>query len=241
MLKEGSYNVRYYRQENQGESASRNKLVELAEGKYITFIDSDDLLFPYALEELYKPIQIYGDDVITYSGYTGIDADGNETPRKQIPLPSGNIVTELFEYIYVHSCGTLCTKKLLQEAGDFDISLPVCSPYIIWLKLALNHKFIAIEKPTFKRRRHSSNLSQRSYANVKIELDVLEDFYYNGGGKAVIPESRAMKRLAKEGYRAGKCALCERKFETAAELLKVSLNRKFTIKSLAYYLYAAVR
>jgi glycosyltransferase involved in cell wall biosynthesis len=64
MLQKCGYNVRYYRQDNQGESASRNKLVELSAGKYITFIDSDDLLFPDAVEELVKAIEKHGPDTI---------------------------------------------------------------------------------------------------------------------------------------------------------------------------------
>ena len=206
----GFKNLQYHWQENQGESAARNKLFELAKGDYLTFIDSDDLLFPYAVEELVKTLEPYDPDTIAYSSYIGIDETGAEVKRKKRRLPSGKITVELFEHIYVHSCGTLCTKKILQEEGGFDVSLPVCSPYVVWLKLSLKYKFVALERPTFKRRRHSGNLSERSFANQKIEFDVLEDFYNNAGGKEIIQRRRAMRRLSKEGYRAGRCALRER-------------------------------
>ncbi|MCK4821092.1 glycosyltransferase family 2 protein [bacterium] len=234
----GFKNLRYHWQENQGESAARNKLVELAKGRYLTFIDSDDLLFPYAIEELVKIVETHGPDTIAYSSYVGIDDKGNKVKRKHRNLPSGNIAVDLFEHIYVHSCGTLCTKKLLQEANGFDVSLPVCSPYVVWLKLSLKYKFVALERPTFKRRRHSGNLSERSFANQKIEFDVLEDFYYNSGGKEVIQRRRAMRRLSKEGYRAGRCALRERLPSIACQMLSQSFYRYPNFKSLLWWMIA---
>jgi glycosyltransferase involved in cell wall biosynthesis len=241
MLEKNGYNVRYYWQENQGESAARNKLIELAQGKYITFIDSDDLLFPYAVEELAKTVEKYGPDIIAYSAYVGIDENGAEVRRKRRKLPSGNIVADMFNYIYVHSCGTMCAKELFQEVGGFDVSLPVCSPYDVWLKLSLKHRFIAVEKPTFKRRRHSGNLSERTFANCKIEYKVLENFYYNGGGSNVIPYKLAMKRLSKEQYRAAKSAIRESMKQTACDLLKSSLKRHFNLKAFVWLLIAETR
>ena len=39
MLKDADYDVRYYWQKNSGDAAARNKSIELAQGKSITFID----------------------------------------------------------------------------------------------------------------------------------------------------------------------------------------------------------
>lgn len=45
-LKEGNANIVLFTQENKGQSAARNVGMELAKGKYIMFVDSDDLLEP---------------------------------------------------------------------------------------------------------------------------------------------------------------------------------------------------
>lgn len=231
MIRGLEYPVRYHWQENAGEPASRNKLIELAQGELITFIDSDDLLFPYSLEVLVEALEEHGYDKVAYSSYVGIDKKGDPIRRKRRRLPSGSIVADLFEYIYVHSCGTLCRKEFFHEAGGFDVSLRVCSPYVVWLKLALGHEFVSVSKPTFKRRRHSDNLSEPSYRNCMIELRALEDFYFNGGGRTHIEHRRAMKRLSKEGYRAARCALRERMAQEACRLLLQSLERYPNIKS----------
>lgn len=38
--------IRYYKQLNSGASAARNKGVEVSNGEFIQFLDSDDILFP---------------------------------------------------------------------------------------------------------------------------------------------------------------------------------------------------
>ena len=71
-------------------------------------------------------------------------------------------------------------------------------------------------------------------------LDVLEDFYINGGGKDVIPPHKAMKRLSREGYRAGRCALREGQAEQACRYLSQSFRRHPNVKSLIHWTRAAL-
>jgi glycosyltransferase involved in cell wall biosynthesis len=225
MVKSAGYPLRYYWQENRGDAASRNKLLELARGEFITFLDSDDLLMPDAVERMMKIMEAEGGDVIVYGPYLRIDENGNVYGRCMRKLYSGYIASHLFQNILVHSCGSMLPQSVLQEAGGFDETLAVCSDYDLWLRLSLKYRFIALPEPTFKRRRHSGNLSKGSFANRKIELEVLEKFYYNGGGKEVIPKYRAMKRLGEESYRAGRLALKEGLYDEGRRLLAQSFRR----------------
>lgn len=44
--------VKLYQQKNAGQSAARNKAISLSQGKYIMFVDGDDVLLPNAIENM---------------------------------------------------------------------------------------------------------------------------------------------------------------------------------------------
>jgi glycosyltransferase involved in cell wall biosynthesis len=242
MIKSGNYkNLRYYWQINAGDAAAKNRLTELAQGKYITFIDSDDLLMPDAVERMIKAMdENAGEDVVVYGPYFRIDQDGNEHGKCKRKLYSGNVTRYLFQNIFVHNCGSMCSKKVFRENGGLDESLKACYDYDFWLQLSLKYRFIALPEPTFKRRRHSSNQSAVSSKNLMTELKVLERFYYEKGGKTVIPEKEAMRRLSQEEYRVGKNAAMENNYDLAITYFHKSFLRYFNFKSLLRWVSAAL-
>jgi glycosyltransferase involved in cell wall biosynthesis len=241
MIKNAGYAVRYYWQKNAGEAAARNRLVELAEGKFITFIDSDDLLMPDAVERMMNAVETEDEEVIVYGSYLRIDENGKIYGRSKQNLCSGQITKQLFQDILVHSCGSMFPKRAIEEAGGFDESLRVCSPYVLFLRLSLKYRFIALVEPMFKRRRHRDNLSAISKDNRLTELKVLEKFYYQEGGRCVIPEKLAMRRLSEETYRVGKCALEEGEYQEAKDYFRTSLRYHLNPKSLAMWILATIK
>jgi len=240
MIRQIDLPVRYYWQENAGDAAARNKLIELAQGKYITFIDSDDLLMPDALERMMEVITCQKEDVVVYGPYLRIDENGNICGRCRRRLHSGYVTKYLFQDIFIHSCGSMFPRRILQHEA-FDTSLKVCSDYDLWLRLSLKYRFIALPEPTFKRRRHSGNISRGSFANCKTELDVLKNFYYTGGGKEVVPKGVAMKRFSRESYRTGRCAMREKLYEQAYELFIESIRQRPNFKAVIGLMRAAIK
>ena len=120
MIKENGYNVRYYWQTNKGVAAAENKLIELAEGEFISMLGSDDLLMPDAIERMVKAVEAENDEVIAYGPHIRIDQNGNVCGRDKRRSYSGFVTKYLFQNIFMHSCGSIFPKKVLQEAGGFD-------------------------------------------------------------------------------------------------------------------------
>jgi glycosyltransferase involved in cell wall biosynthesis len=237
MIKELGIPVTYFWQENMGDAAARNKLIELAKGKYISFIDSDDLLMPDTIERLVKVAESENGNAIVYGSYFRIDKDGRIDGRCKRRLYSGDITEQLFKTIFVHACGSMFPAKILRESPAFDTSLHICSDYDLWLRLSTKYKFIALNEPTFKRRRHETNLSKASMENCMIEYQVINRFYENGGREFISP-SVASTALSRKQRRAGRYALREGMYERAIELLSGSYKRKRNLKSLIYLIKA---
>jgi len=236
MIKNSGWDVRYYYQANSGDASARNRLIEYAEGDYISFLDSDDLLVDDALERLIETAEREQDEVIVYGPYLRIDADGRVCGKCKRKIYSGWITTQLFKTILVHSCGSLFPRKILVEAGGFDTDLNVCSDYKLWLDLSLKYEFAGLKKPVFKRRRHQGNLSSEKYKNVLTELRVLENFYYHRGGKKSVCTFTAMRRLSRLATKAGRLAIREGRTEEARKTLLTYSFKYPNLKNLFYLL-----
>jgi len=240
MIKKLAIPFTYHWQKNTGDAAARNKLIELAQGQYISFIDSDDLLMPDSIERMVKALEAENGDIIVYGSYFRIDENGRIYGKCRRKLRSGNITKYLFQTILVHSCGSMLPRRILKAPATFDTSLKVCSDYDMWLQLSTEYRFVALPKPTFKRRRHSANLSSPSFENRLTEFKVLERFYYEKGGKTLVPEKIAMKVFSKEGCRAGRCAIREGLYDQACQIFRQSFRQHPNIKSLIHWARAMV-
>lgn len=240
MIKELGIPVTYHWQQNSGDAAARNKLIEYAHGQYISFVDSDDLLLPDAVEKMVGVMEEEGGDVVVYGPYFRIDENGKIYGRCKRKLRSGRITKYLFQTILVHSCGSMFPKKLLDDSAGFDTSLNVCSDYDFWLRLSMKCRFIALPAPTFKRRRHSKNLSKLSFEKCLAEFRVLERFYFEKGGNEFVPRKIAMKAFSKRAYRAGHYAIRERLYDNACQWLTQSFRQRPNLKSLVQLTRAVI-
>ena len=68
--------IKCYEQENAGVSAARNTGLDKAVGKYISFLDADDLWEPIILEKLYEAMQAAEERKFVYARTKEIFADG---------------------------------------------------------------------------------------------------------------------------------------------------------------------
>lgn len=124
--------IRVIHKENQGLGMARNSGIELSNGTYICFVDSDDYLRLDAMEKAVNCAKQTGSDVVCY-GVTRYDSKGKEISQK-IPnspkktyrgeevvteflpnLLSNNKVTGENWNLEMSSCMSLFSLKLIQE------------------------------------------------------------------------------------------------------------------------------
>lgn len=100
------HNVKVINQKNQGVSVARNTGIDVATGKYITFVDPDDKIMPGFVSSLYQIADKTGADIVRGSFR---DFNGN-IPKDWVP--DFNVPT---------NCGTIVLDQLLSNNISFVV------------------------------------------------------------------------------------------------------------------------
>lgn len=100
------HNVKVINQKNQGVSVARNTGIDVATGRYITFVDPDDKIMPGFVSSLYQIADKTGADIVRGSFR---DFNGN-IPKDWVP--DFNVPT---------NCGTIVLDQLLSSNISFVV------------------------------------------------------------------------------------------------------------------------
>ena len=129
----GDARVSIHAEPHRGGNGTRNRLLELARGEYLQFLDADDTLAAGKVEACLAAFGGGVDVVFTDREFHG--GDGGQMGR--YPEPVGDIVT----YFIRNSVVTMLPVSRLADVravGGFDASLPCCQEYELHLRLALH-------------------------------------------------------------------------------------------------------
>jgi len=153
--------IRLIQKQNTGVSDSRNVGISNAKGKYISFLDSDDIWMPNNLKYKINLLEsTYSDGVYSFceiinehSEKTGIVKKGNE----QVTL--NDILLWKANYITIPS-GLVFKTETIISSGGFNSQLSNNADQELLMRLlANNSKIILYESVTWFYRLHSSNMS----------------------------------------------------------------------------------
>lgn len=237
MIRDYPHPVRYIRQENQGDAAARNTGLAETRTPLAAFLDSDDLWLPEKLERQMALLAGRGDCTVAFATKQTIDAEGRLIDREMRPIATGRITADLFEHSFISTISVLAPTELLRQVG-FDTRYRVMSDIRTFLILSLTCDFLARPEPLVLNRRHGANLSARSLVNQRIKATVLEEFYFQLGGREVIPRRRAMRRLSQQWRKASDAARREGDDSAAVESARKALGYQLTPRTLWTWLAA---
>lgn len=152
--------LRYYRQENAGVSAARNRGLRYSTAPCIAFLDSDDLWFPAKLRLQYNFIREHSDADICQTEEIWLRNGYRVNPRKHHQKVSGNIFRQSLALCLVSASAVMTRRDLFQKVGYFDEELPVAEDYDLWLRILVEDPVSLLPEPlVIKRGGHSDQLS----------------------------------------------------------------------------------
>jgi len=133
--------VRYFYQENQGQSQARNLALEYATGDFIAFLDSDDVWAPDKLEKQLAVLQSNQDVDIVHGDEAVIDEKGQVVSLQNMKRYSGWITRYLLADNSVSITTALVRRRCFDEMGGFDTSVGVADDYELWLRFSARYRY----------------------------------------------------------------------------------------------------
>ncbi len=157
--------IRLYKNDsNRGAAYSRNKALSVANGKWIAFLDSDDLWMPDKLE---KQIAFMEDNGYKYSytAYEQIDEAGN--PLNKVII-GPKTVTKRMTYRYCYT-GCLTVMYDAESIGLVQIDERIGNgrnDYAMWLKICRKADCYLLDENLAKYRVRQNSLSKTSLSKL---------------------------------------------------------------------------
>jgi glycosyltransferase involved in cell wall biosynthesis len=167
-------------QENKGVSAARNRGIAEASGRYIAFLDSDDLWLPRKLSAQVEFFNRRPDALICQTEEVWVRNGIRVNPGKRHKKPSGMIFEPSLELCLVSPSAVMIRRDLMERAGGFDETLPACEDYDLWLRISCRFPVYLIEIPLIiKRGGHDDQLSKGTGLD-KFRIKAIEKIIKTG-------------------------------------------------------------
>jgi glycosyltransferase involved in cell wall biosynthesis len=152
--------VRYVWKQNGGISSARNMGIVISKGELIAFLDVDDI---WKKGKLTEQVQKMREDQvdISYTDEIWIRNGERLNQRDRHRKYSGFIFEQCLPLCIISPSSVVIKRKVFDEVGFFDETLPVCEDYDMWLRITSKYPVVFVEKPfIIKRAGHKDQLSR---------------------------------------------------------------------------------
>jgi len=149
--------IQYVHQAKRGASAARNRGVDLARGRWVSFLDSDDLFHPTKLEVQRNALRAMGDDFgvcftdCSYKGHPELTRTAFEESGLVIAGDFGELADPLKYHLGKPACfyvqSMMVRRDLLQQIRGFDEQMVVAEDTDLVFRLSAVTKCCVVAAP----------------------------------------------------------------------------------------------
>lgn len=168
----------YVNEKNMGQTFSINRGLELANGKYIARIDSDDIALPTRIQKQVEFMEKNPDYVLCGSFVKFISDDDKELFVVKMPTTYKGI-----EFMHTIACGmyhpaAMYRKSIIDQFGiRYDPNIKMAEDYDLWIKLMRHGKALNLPEILVLYRRGNNNDSQKYRSLMEKESTEIRKRY----------------------------------------------------------------
>jgi len=162
--------LQYFRQDNQGEGAARNRGIRETEGEWIAFLDADDIWSEDKLQRQIEFVRSHPEIGMVGGNKLWWDVEKNtQLLVKYGQVPAKYITKELIVKNIVGDPSLMLIRRtLFEQAGLFRTDLRIGVDLEMWLRIAKYTSIGFIDASLVTYRWHKSNVSHR-YMDRRIK------------------------------------------------------------------------
>ena len=225
--------ILYLEQENRGPAAARNAAIRVARGRFLGFLDADDMWEPDFLSEQIAFLEAHPATDLVYADALLVGGGRASTFMERFPS-RGEVTLEsvLNKACHVITSGVVVRAERVREAGLFDDSRELASAedLDLWVRLLRRGARFAYQpKVLVRRREHASSLTADSLRMTGAARKVLEKLARDDGlspRERDVLQAAAARVDAELHFVRGKDFFARGEFAAAREELETA-NRYF--------------
>lgn len=174
--------IRYICQANGGPSSARNTGIRQAKGKFIAFLDADDLWLPTKLEKQIALFNCNSNLGMVTTGACSFDDKGvfGYSTNKRATLMNGNIARNIFLHSNIGTPTVLVKKEVFDKIGLFEENIRQGEDDNMWIRIAANYDVELIDEALIQVRNHPTRMTfnrAELVANVQASIELLKTKY----------------------------------------------------------------
>jgi glycosyltransferase involved in cell wall biosynthesis len=198
--------LEYYYKDNGGQSSALNLGLVKAKGKYIAYLDSDDLWPPNYLETVVEQLEENTEYGAAYARVIEVRPDGS---RKEMSSSkryrSGWITKYFFEFGPCLMPSATCFRRFVWRDVFWDEALKRGHDFDVFLRISTKTQFLFVPNSHVIKRWYPENLSSsQDPINLIEKAYVLERFYFHFDGSKYASLGQVKRKISRAYRKAGK-------------------------------------